>query len=164
MTRLPIFALLATASLVVQAALPSYRCQALPDGATSPETSTAGARAVSDRNEVVGNGLGPIYGAVSSGPMRWKRKRVGERLPDDSDTGNTSMARVVGINSNGKAVGAIYDGQGQPRPVAWQDGVLIELGSLAADGRGYATGLSPIGTVVGKSIVVTSRGDVDRAT
>ena len=165
MIRLAISALLASASLVAQATLPSYRCQALPDGATSPESSTAEARALNDFNEeVVGNGLGPIYGGVSTGPMQWNRKRVGERLPDESDTGNTSMAWAAGISANGKVVGAIYDSQGQPRPVAWQDGVLLELGSLAADGRGYATAVSTVGTVAGKSIVVTSRGDVDRAT
>jgi uncharacterized membrane protein len=96
--------------------------------------------------------------------MQWSKARVGKRLPDDSNTGNTSMSFAAEINSAGKSVGAIYDTNGEPRPVAWQNGVLTELRSLASDGRGYAVAVNEMGTVVGKSIVRTSRGDVDRAT
>ena len=155
---------LATSALAAMAVPPSYLCQPLPDGATSPETSHATAGGISSKNAVVGTGTGVLSGQQSNGPMQWSKARVGKRLPDDSDTGHASRAFAAEINSAGKSVGAIYDTSGQPRPVAWQNGVLTELGSLANDGRGHAVAVNDMGTVVGKSIVRTTRGDVDRAT
>lgn len=155
---------LASSALAALAVPPTYVCEALPDGATSPETSHAVAGGINSKNVVVGTGTGTIFGQVSNGPMQWSKARVGTRLPDDSNTGNASTAYAAEINSAGKSVGAILDTNGQPRPVAWQNGALIELRSLASDGRGHAVAVNGFGTVVGKSIVHTTRGDVDRAT
>ena len=161
--NLAVAAALALCSLSATS-MPSYVCRPLIDEAPGPVASHAGATDINNRQVAVGDGFGTLDGKLSDGPMQWGKDRIGHRLPDDADSGNVAWVSISAINDAGRSVGMIFNLQGQPRAVAWQDGALVELGSLAPDGRGFATAINAGGTIVGKSIVVLARGDTDRAT
>jgi len=95
----------------------------------------ARAEAVNNLGEVVGNG--------PTGAVLWRNGSITVLAPP------STRGQPFDINDHGQVVGRMTVPGGYPRGFLWQDGTMLDLGTLPGGHRSQAFGINNLGQIVG---------------